>query len=132
MFTISPVWSAQCVFYPKIAFAAKRAHLAQTLLSVFSGTAAAGKSSAQALDDDGDALSAADACRGQPVAFPAAAQLVQQGDDEARSGGSQRMAEGDRAAVDVQLLHVDAELLRYVQHLAGEAFVHLNHIDLLH
>src|SRR5258706_88757 len=78
---ICPASSAQSVYLPQSAFAAQSAHVAQTLLSVLSGTAAAGKSSSQALDDDGDALSAADACRGQPVALPAAAQLVQQGDD---------------------------------------------------
>src|SRR5947208_12915282 len=74
---------------------------AQTLLSV---PTAWQDRSRKALDDHRDALSAADACRGEAVLFLAAAQLVEQRDHEARSRRGQRMAEGDRAAVDVEFV----------------------------
>ena len=42
----------------------------------------------------------------------AAPQLAGEGADEARAGAAERVAERDRAAVDVELLLVDAELAR--------------------
>src|SRR5688572_11998569 len=65
------------------------------------------------LYDHGDALAAADARRGQAVALLAAAQLVEQRQHEPRARRAERVAEGDRAAVHVQLRLVDAELLRH-------------------
>ena len=47
-------------------------------------------------------MPAADAQRGQPAPRAAALELVQQRDDDPRAGGADRMAERDRAAVDVQ------------------------------
>ena len=63
-----------------------------------------------ALEERRDALADADAQRREPVATVAAAQLVQQRDDEPRAAHPERMAERDRAAVDVHLLLVEAEL----------------------
>ena len=57
-----------------------------------------------ALDDGGDAHAAADAERGQAVALVAALELVDQGAEDHRAGRAERVAHGDRAAVDVDLL----------------------------
>src|SRR6187402_2790441 len=53
------------------------------------------------LDHDRVALAAAGADRGDAEAAAAAAQLVHEGADDAGAGSTDRMAEGDRAAVDV-------------------------------
>ena len=42
-----------------------------------------------------------------------------------------RMADRDRAAVDVQLLGIDAELVAAVDHLHGERFVQLPQVDVV-
>jgi len=55
-------------------------------------------------------LADADAQRGEAVAAPAPAQLVQERDDEPRTAHAERMAERDRAAVDVHLVAGEAEL----------------------
>src|SRR5690242_18298802 len=61
------------------------------------------------LDHDRVALTAAAADRGDAETAAAAAQLVDEGADDAGAGGADRVTEGDRAAVDVDLLLVDAE-----------------------
>src|SRR3954452_841131 len=101
----------ECLCHIDPAFDEWKGDVAQTLLSVLLGTARGRNASSQTLDDHGDALSAADARGGQTETLLAAAQLVEQSDDQARSGGCERMAEGDGAAVDVELLRVHAELL---------------------
>ena len=63
------------------------------------------------LDDHRDALAAADAGRGDAVALAAAPQLEHQRQQQPRAGGAERMAERDRAAVDVGPVAVEAELL---------------------
>src|SRR2546425_4939960 len=59
------------------------------------------------LDNHGDALPAADAGCGQPVAQATAAELVEKRQHKAGSSGAQRMAEGDCAAVDVGFLAIE-------------------------
>src|SRR5690242_6789390 len=53
------------------------------------------------LDDGGDAHAAADAERGEAAAQVATAELVDEGAEDHRPGRAQRVAHGDRAAVDV-------------------------------
>src|SRR3954469_396909 len=75
------------------------------------------------LDDHRDALSAADAGGGQAVGGLAPAQLVDEGEQQARAGRRQGMAERDRAAVHVGARTVEAQLLLHRQVLAGEGLV---------
>ena len=60
------------------------------------------------LDHRGQALAHADAHRGQPVAAAAAAQLVGERAEQPGARAAERVAERDRAAVDVQLVVVEA------------------------
>src|SRR5436190_2255367 len=50
---------------------------------------------------------------------------------ETRAGHAEGMADRDRAAVDVVLLGVDAELVARIQALASEGFVQLPEIDVV-
>src|SRR5215212_3407198 len=83
------------------------------------------------LDDHRNPLPSADARGGEAVALLAAAQLVENRQQEARAGGAERMAERDRAAVDVQLLLVDVELFRDREDLSRERFVDLDEVDVV-
>src|SRR4051812_2105066 len=56
-----------------------------------------------------DAHAAADAQSGEAFLGVAALHLVQQGGQDARAGGPHRVADGDGAAVDVDLVAVEAE-----------------------
>ena len=64
----------------------------------------------QRADDRGVALAAAAAERGRTDAATAAAQLVDQREHDARARHADRVAEGDRAAVDVDDVVGDAEV----------------------
>ena len=81
------------------------------------------------LDHEGDALSAADAERGQPVAEAAGAQRVEQRDQDARAGRADRVAERDGAAVHVHALGVQLQLAQDGQALRGERLVQLEQVD---
>src|ERR1700742_1468877 len=59
---------------------------------------------------------AADAQRHQRGLFVGALELVEHGAEDHRAGGAQRMAERDRAAIDVDLGIVDVEGLDVAQH----------------
>src|SRR6476646_1020208 len=50
---------------------------------------------------------------------------------EPRAGHAEGMADGDRAAIDVVLLGIDAELVARIQTLAGEGFVQLPDVDIV-
>src|SRR6187402_431911 len=78
------------------------------------------------LDQERDALPAADAGRGQAVARPAAPQLVHQGQHQARARGAQRVAQADRAAVDVAALAIEPQLLLAGHVLGREGLVDLD------
>src|SRR5205085_9882653 len=66
-------------------------------------------SESDALEDDCDALTAADAGRGEAVATASALEFIQRREHEARARRAERMAESDCAAVDVRLRAVEAE-----------------------
>src|SRR4051794_18726555 len=70
--------------------------------------------------DRGDSLSAADAQGDQSRPHPPPLELVERGAEEHGAGGSQRMAEGDGAAVDVHPLGCDAQVAHRLQGDDGE------------
>ena len=88
-------------------------------------------STADCLDRHRHSHAAADAQRREPRRRPAALHFVQQRDDDARAGAADRMAERDRAAVDVQLLRGDRHVLQHREHLRGERFVELDEIEIV-
>src|SRR5262245_4033748 len=81
------------------------------------------------LDQDRDALTAADAGRRDAAAQLLPAQLVHQRQDEAGAGGAERVAERDRPAVHVDLPAVELELLLAAQVLRRESLVDLDAVD---
>ena len=81
--------------------------------------------------DHGDALAAADAGAGNSIAAAATTKFEQQREDEARSGGAERMAERDGAAVDVGFVAVKAKKLFDGEILRSESFVHFDQVDLI-
>src|ERR1700679_2016818 len=80
-------------------------------------------------DHDRVALTAAGADRGDAEAAATAAELMNECADDAGSRGADRVAEGDRAAVDVDLLLVDAEHPHRVEGDRGEGLVDLPEVD---
>src|SRR5206468_12838380 len=73
-----------------------------------------------ALDAERDAHAAADAERGQPLVQVALLHLVQQRDEHAGAGRPDRVADGDGAAIDVDLGGVPSEVLVDGAGLGGE------------
>src|SRR5262249_22212933 len=82
------------------------------------------------LEEPRGALAAADAHRHHAVARLAPEQLVGDGANHARARHAERMADRDRAAVDVELRGIDAQAIAAVDHLRGEGLVELPHVDL--
>src|SRR5205085_2500991 len=82
-----------------------------------------------ALEERRLALTHADAEGGEPVVPAAAAQLVQERDDEPRAAHPERMAERDRAAVHVHLLLVEPELADDDEALRRERLVELDEVE---
>src|SRR5258708_8452948 len=78
------------------------------------------------------ALAAADAHRHDAPFGLATLAFLEQMAGETRAGHAEGMADRDRAAVDVVLLGIDAELVARVEALAGEGLVELPAIDILH
>jgi hypothetical protein len=91
------------------------------LLVLAAGIAAsfglAGLARGRVLDHRGHALAHADAHGRQAVAAAAAAQLVGERADQAGARAAQRVAQRDRAAVDVQAVVVEPELAHGREHL---------------
>src|SRR6185312_7817309 len=83
------------------------------------------------LQNDGVALTAAGADRGATIAAAATAKLVDERADDARAGCTDRMAEGDGAAVDVDLVLVNAEHADRVERYRGKSLVDLPQVDVL-
>src|SRR5258706_8140910 len=83
----------------------------------------------QRFEHPGRALAAADAHRDDREATAAPAQLVQRGRRQLRTGATERMAERDRTAVDVDAIVGDAELALAVHRLRRERFVELEQLD---
>src|SRR5262245_42394754 len=79
---------------------------------------------------DRDALAPADAGAGDAVRATAALQLEPQRQHQPRAGGPERVADGDGAAVHVDALPLQPELLLHRQVLRRERFVDLEQIDL--
>ena len=87
-------------------------------------------SARRALEERRLALADADAQRREAVAAAAAAQLVRERDDEPGAAHAERMAERDRAAVDVHALLVEPELAHDGEALRGERLVQLDEVEL--
>src|SRR3954451_1539887 len=88
--------------------------------------------SGRVLDDAGEALADPDAEHGQAVAAAAAAQLVRERAEQAGARAAERVGDRDRAAVDVQLVVVQAELAHRGEHLRGECLVQLDEVEDVH
>src|SRR6476659_7449881 len=91
----------------------------------------AGEAISDRFEHGGEALADADAHRRDAIAAAATAQLPDERRGEAGAGAAERVAEGDRAAVDVELLFVDSQLSRAGQHLGGEGLVQLDQVDVV-
>ena len=77
------------------------------------------------------AHAAADAHRHEPVARAPPLHFIQEARRQLRAGAAQRMAERDRAAVDVEPIFVHRQLAKARQHLRGERFVQLDEVDVV-
>ena len=64
-----------------------------------------------ALDAHGDTHAATDAQRGEALLGIALLHFMEQRHQHARTGGADRMADGDGAAVDVDLRGIPAEII---------------------
>src|SRR5690606_35598403 len=84
--------------------------------------------SAQALDDHRHALAAADAHRLQGELLVVELQRVDQRGGDPGARHAEGVADGDGAAVDVQLLQRDAEVAVGGDHLGGERLVDLDQV----
>src|SRR5207247_8847027 len=83
------------------------------------------------LDQPGRAHAPADAHGDDPPALLPPAQLVEQRPGHARAGHAVRVPDGDRAAVRVEPLGVDAEAVATVDDLRGEGLVPLDDVAVL-
>src|SRR5262249_34718783 len=92
---------------------------------------AAINASPEALHHHRRRLAAAEADAGAAVAPAALGERVQEGDDDARAGGADRVAERHRAAAHVELLGGDLHIAGHRQGDGGEGLVHLEEIDLV-
>ncbi len=102
--------------------------------AVFRATAARRHRTAlpsESLDDRDVGLAAALAHGLQPVAATGALQFAEERRHQARPGGADRMAQGDRAAVDVDPLVGGPGLLHPGQHHGREGLVALEQVDVL-
>src|SRR5205823_14243376 len=84
------------------------------------------------LDDGGVALAAAAAEGSSAGAAAAAAQLVDEGEQHTVAGHADGVAEGDGAAVDVDDVVADAEVVHRRQTHGGKGLVQLEEVDVLH
>ena len=85
--------------------------------------------SSNPFDDGGDAHAGGDAERHQGGGLVGALQFVEHGAEDHRAGGAERMAHGDRAAIDVEDRVVDVEGLLEAQHDRGKRLVQLEQVD---
>ncbi|MNI55545.1 hypothetical protein D3C73_1105040 [compost metagenome] len=70
----------------------------------------------KAFDDGGNAHAAADTQGREAKAQASGFQFVEQGAEDRATGGAQRVAHGDGAAVDVDLVRIDGHVLDELQH----------------
>src|SRR5437764_1211726 len=89
--------------------------------------------SAEALDHHGHALAAADAHRLEPELLVVVLQRVDERRRDPRTGHAEGVADGDGAAVDIELVAewVDADLARRRDDLGGERLVDLDQVDVV-
>src|SRR5271157_3440257 len=83
------------------------------------------------LDDRRDTHAATNTQRDKRAPGVAALQLVDHGAENHRAGGTQRVAHRDGAAVDVELLVGDVQVLLELQHHGCEGFVELEQVDVV-
>src|SRR6185436_19304619 len=88
-------------------------------------------SSAEDFEQACAALAAADAHRDDAPLGLAPTAFLQDVAGKTRAGHAEGMADRDRAAVDVVLLGIDAELVARIEALAGEGFIELPEIDVV-
>src|SRR6202022_1812046 len=81
------------------------------------------------LEDRGNALAAADTLGGERVATTDALQKTRRFARDTRSGGAQRVPEGDGTAVDVQGLVANSEITGAGERLARKRLVQFDHVD---
>src|ERR1700730_8457670 len=84
-----------------------------------------------ALDDEREAHSADGAHGHKAHPGVAAGQLVDHGDEHPGSGGRDRMAQADPAAVDIHDRLIEAQLARAGDSHGGERLVDLHEVDLI-
>src|SRR6266404_1226266 len=89
-----------------------------------------GGGSAIDFEQAGAALAAADAHRHDAPLCLAATALLQDVARQPRAGHPERVADRDRAAVDVVLVGIDAKLVTGIEALAGKSLVELPNIDI--
>src|SRR5215472_13221514 len=77
-----------------------------------------------------DALTDADAHRGQGIPAVTTPQLVKQRRRDARAAGAKRMAQRYRATVDVRSCRVELQLAHTRDRLGGKGFVDFDEIEL--
>src|SRR5262249_23543386 len=83
------------------------------------------------LEQAGRAHASADAHRDDGIFRLSAAALDQRVTREPRARHAVRMAHGNGAAIDVDLLRIDAELVAAIKHLHRERLVQLPEIDII-
>src|ERR1035437_9954306 len=76
------------------------------------------------LNDSRNAHAATDAQGGHAVAQLAPVQLVNQGADQHGTGGTVRVAHGDRATIDVDLVMRHFHLFHEPHHYRSKGFIH--------
>src|SRR5499427_2634782 len=82
-----------------------------------------------AFKQDCDAHPATDAKCSQPASYLSSFHFVQQRGGNPRAGATYRMAEGNRAAVDVQTIVIKLQFAIAGDDLRGEGLVQFNQID---
>src|SRR6267143_3752464 len=76
-------------------------------------------------------ISATEAEGGDAALEIAALQFIQERDEDARAAGADGMAEGHRAAIDVDFFGIEFELPRHSDGRYRESFVQFDKIDIL-
>src|SRR4051794_12500668 len=108
-----------------------RATTSSTRRSQRSAVRARPSGSAEAFEDRRHTLAATDAHRLETERLVLELQPVDQRAGDARAGHAERVADGDRTAVHVEAVDVDAELLVRRDHLRGERLVDLDEVDVV-
>src|SRR5215831_10705447 len=83
------------------------------------------------LKDAGGSHASADAHADEAISSVPPPHLIEDSRCQPRTGTSERMSEGNRTAVDVQLFRIDRQLFQAGEHLRGKCLVELHEIHLL-